>query len=185
MIRLVLPDAGRYAEWKAAFDEYGAGPKDGTGYVAAPVDTSEEAFADYLADRAREGDNALIPALGRVHCTYFWVVDDDAADGEPQGLLGFLSLRHGLTAALLESHGHIGYSVRPAARGRGVAKAALRAGLVEAAKLGIAPVLVSCSVDNDASRAVIEACGGQFDDIRHGSRRYWFGDEPRPTSPTA
>lgn len=118
------------------------------------------------------------PHTGLVHCSYFWIVDDGA-------LVGHLALRHALNEFLYELGGHIGYSVRPAARGRGIAKEALKLGLAEAAALDIAPVLVCCAQTNGASRAVIEACGGQLEDVREDSRRYWFGDGPRPTGPTA
>jgi predicted acetyltransferase len=76
--------------------------------------------------------------------------------------------------------GHIGYSVRPGARRRGVATAALAQGLEIAAALGIDPVLVTCDTDNTASRRTIEGAGGSLEDIRDGKRRYWIGDGERP-----
>ncbi len=42
----------------------------------------------------------------------------------------------------------------------------------------IDPVLVTCDVDNGASRRVIEGAGGEYEDTREGKRRYWV-----PTSP--
>jgi predicted acetyltransferase len=39
--------------------------------------------------------------------------------------------------------------------------------------LGIDPVLVTCDVDNVASRRVIEKAGGQFEDRRDGKLRFW------------
>jgi predicted acetyltransferase len=43
-----------------------------------------------------------------------------------------------------------------------------------AAGLGIDPALVTCDTDNDASRKVIEACGGELEDERNGKLRYWI-----------
>ena len=43
-----------------------------------------------------------------------------------------------------------------------------------AAKLGIDPVLVTCDDDNTASRKVIEANGGVFEDQRGVKLRYWI-----------
>ena len=49
----------------------------------------------------------------------------------------------------------------------------LREALPLTRKLGIDPVLVTCDVDNEASRKVIEASGGAFEDERQGKLRYW------------
>jgi len=42
-----------------------------------------------------------------------------------------------------------------------------------AANLGIDPALVTCDTDNHASRKVIEAAGGEYEDERHGKLRFW------------
>ena len=153
------------------------------------VDTSRAGFDAYLTDRARQGDTTVAPPEGFVHCSYFWVLDGPRA-GEGD-IVGFLALRHTLTEVLYEAIGHIGYSVRPSARGRGVAAGALMLGLDEARALGVEQVLVCCSTENPASRAVIEKCGGQFEDVRSHpafpgeTRRYWFGSPPFPQGPTA
>jgi predicted acetyltransferase len=55
-------------------------------------------------------------------------------------ILGFLAVRHRLNGFPLAQGEHIGYSVRPSARRRGVAGSALAVGLEEAAGLGIDPV---------------------------------------------
>lgn len=75
---------------------------------------------------------------------------------------------------LLEQGGHIGYSVRPTNRNRGVAGAALTLGLAEAQALGITPVLLTVREGNLASRRVIERADGSYEDTRNGFRRYWF-----------
>ena len=103
---------------------------------------------------------------GYVPWTELWMAEGDE-------YLGRITLRHELTDALFTWGGHIGYAVRPSARRRGHASAALRAMLVVADSRGIDPVLVTCDVDNVASRRVIERAGGEYEDVREGKRRYW------------
>ena len=91
--------------------------------------------------------------------------------GQP---LGFLNLRLRLNNFLLEKGGHIGYSIRPSERGKGYAKETLRQGLQIAKEKNIKRTLVTCSVNNPASRAVILANGGLIEDVRNGVERYWI-----------
>ena len=88
--------------------------------------------------------------------------------------VGFLNLRLCLNDYLLEEGGHIGYSIRPSERGKGYAKEALRQGLQVAKQKNIKKALVTCSVENPASRAVIVENGGAFEDVRNGVERYWI-----------
>jgi predicted acetyltransferase len=103
---------------------------------------------------------------GWVAYTVLWVVDDEE-------YLGRISVRHELTDQLLTWGGHIGYGVRPSARGRGAATFALAAVLPRCAELGIDPALVTCDVDNVPSRRTIERNGGVYEDTREGKLRYW------------
>ena len=88
--------------------------------------------------------------------------------------LGFLNLRLRLNEGLLNHAGHIGYSIRPSERGKGYAKEALRQGLQVAKEKNIKRALVTCSTENPASRAVIIANGGVYEDVRNGTERYWI-----------
>ena len=88
--------------------------------------------------------------------------------------LGFLNLRLRLNDYLLENGGHIGYSIRPSERGKGYAKESLRQGLQVAKEKNIKKALVTCSTENPASRAVIVANSGVFEDVRNGVERYWI-----------
>ena len=126
-----------------------------------------EEFCTYTAALA-EPDTAR-PA-GWVTTTHLWMIADDAGEDV---VVGRVSLRHALTPWLLEVGGHIGYAVRPSARRRGYATAALAQMLDVAAAHGIDPVLVTCDDDNIASRKVIEANGGVLEDVRNTKMRFW------------
>ena len=81
---------------------------------------------------------------------------------------------------LLADGGHIGYGVRPSARGRGVATAALRLCLAEARARGILRVLLVCDADNPPSRRTILAAGGVLENAPGTIERYWIDlGEPR------
>ena len=88
--------------------------------------------------------------------------------------LGFLNLRLRLHEGLLNHAGHVGYSIRPSERGKGYAKESLRQGLQVAKGKNIKRALVTCSTENPASRAVILANGGELEDVRNGTERYWI-----------
>ena len=88
--------------------------------------------------------------------------------------LGFLNLRLRLNDGLLNYAGHIGYSIRPSERGKSYAKETLRQGLQVAKEKNIKKALVTCSVNNPASRAVILSNGGRIEDVRNGVERYWI-----------
>ena len=106
-----------------------------------------------------------------------------AADGQA---VGFLNLRLRLNDHLLQEGGHIGYSIRPSARGKGLAKEQLRQGLQVAKSKNITRVLVTCDSDNEASRRTILSAGGVYENTIDRSQRYWINledeDEQSQTS---
>ena len=57
---------------------------------------------------------------------------------------------------------------------RVIAKETLCQGLQIAQEKNIKKTLVTCSVNNPASRAVILANGGLLEDVRNGVERYWI-----------
>lgn len=94
-------------------------------------------------------------------------------------VVGRVSVRHELNAALSAIGGHIGYAVRPADRRRGHARAILRGALEAAAGFGIAEALVTCDEGNAGSVRTIEGAGGVLEDsveLAPGFRtlRYWI-----------
>lgn len=172
--RLISPTLQLHASWLESRGEWGRGVhQDGAGlWVADDLDLdTPEGFLAWIERLRREGDPSVQPEPGKVHATYWWIVDE----GE---YIGAITLRHGLNDFLLEAGGHIGYGIRPSARRRGYATWALEAVLPEARALGLDRVLVTCSDDNVASARTIERTGGVLEDVRETEiarkRRYWI-----------
>ena len=124
-------------------------------------------YEDWLKIVEQQEDAANLPA-GWVPAIKFLSFDET---GLP---LGFLALRLSLNDKLFVEGGHIGYSIRPSKRRKGLAKEQLRQGLQVAKSKNIKRVLVTCDRDNAASRGVIIANGGVLEDIRGGKERYWI-----------
>lgn len=130
-------------------------------------------FAGYVAALLAAADPDSPRPPGYVPDTTLWWVDADT-------YLGRVSIRHTLTDALRTVGGHIGYWIRPSARGHGHGRAAFRAALPVAAALGIDPALLTCDEDNLASRRIIEGAGGVLDNQIGLKRRYWVPTRPLP-----
>ena len=87
------------------------------------------------------------------HSTYWLVLNGSE-------VVGVSNLRHQLTEKLRREGGHIGYGVRPSARGRGFATELLRQTLGRARALGLSEVLITCSKANEPSVRTILRNGG-------------------------
>jgi predicted acetyltransferase len=179
VLALSLPDPRFQASYLAALAELEAEGNDHfltlvqppePGFAGTAYDARALADADTFAEFCRYTAALARPETPRpaahVTGTYLWMVDDG-------DVLGRISLRHALTPWLLEVGGHIGYAVRPTARRRGVATAALGLVLPIAHARRIDPALVTCDEDNVGSRRAIEANGGVLEDARNGKLRYW------------
>jgi predicted acetyltransferase len=176
MPELVAPTVEVHASFLAAMAEFQAegrgAPDDQTmvgdeirAYGATWSDPAVfDSYVRWLRDQAL--DETPRPA-GRVPATTLWWADGPR-------YLGRLAIRHELTPHLRDAGGHIGYDVRPSARRRGHATAMLTAALPLARGLGIDRALVTCEVDNTASRAVIERNGGVLEDQRGSKLRFWL-----------
>lgn len=173
MIELTLPTVDLMKSWRSSVAEF---PPDamlhGFGYdeqLGGELATAA-GFADFVQS-LRDAERGVGQPDGWVPCTTYWIVDS----AQPGQVLGSLVLRHHLeNDFLLEYGGHIGYGVRPSARRRGVASAALRASLPPARAHGLDRVMLTCDEDNVASRATIEGCGGVFERMAGQRRRYWI-----------
>ncbi len=146
--RLVKPSVEWLEPFMRLVDEV-QGERDFANVAAVRQDGWEPYFARVEGMRA-----GTLATRSGVPMSTFWLLDD--ADE----IIGVSGLQHRLTPSLRQFGGHIGYAVRPSARGRGFGTALLAATLAEAREMGIDEVVVTCDADNIPSRRVIERCGG-------------------------
>lgn len=131
-----------------------------------------EDFEAYLAEVRRLEDAATVPP-DWVRCTELCL----EVDGE---IVGCSRLRFELNALLEQEGGHIGYDVRPSARGRGFGDLMLRLVLPEARRAGLERALITADADNYPSLRIIEKNGGVLAgealSVKSGKlvRRYWI-----------
>jgi predicted acetyltransferase len=152
-------------------DSYLAGEAEGAmqdGLSAGWLEAAAADFAGFVEQRR------VVRELWGVPVTELWFVDETE-------YLGTVLIRHRLTPALERAGGHIGYHVVPSQRRRGHATQMLAQALVVCQQLGLGEVLVTCPVDNQGSRRVIEANGGALARIVDGEAHYWLPTSQQDT----
>ena len=153
---LVKPDSS-YAEEIRSYREemlLSGSSMDGTGSLRRVEDPMEWLRQNALLEKKENVPEGKVPA------TQFVLTDT-----ETHRIYGMLQVRHELNEYLRKFAGHIGYSVRPTERRKGYAVNMLRQALRFCKEeLGLQRVMVSCLVENEASRRTILACGGVFEE---------------------
>lgn len=95
-------------------------------------------------------------------------------------VVGIVNIRHQLNEYLLNYAGHIGYSIRPSERQKGLGTLQLKLALEISKSLGIQKVLITCDTENEGSAKVIENCQGQLENIvpngEFSTKRYWLNN---------
>jgi predicted acetyltransferase len=95
-------------------------------------------------------------------------------------IVGMITFRHEFNDFTREYGGNIGYSVHPDERGKGYAKRMLTECLGRCRAFGLKHVLITCLVENEASRRTILSCGGVYEKTVFCERdnvyleRYWI-----------
>ncbi|KXH81988.1 GNAT family N-acetyltransferase [Sporosarcina sp. HYO08] len=150
-----------YKEWKASGESFvpwviGEDPSDFEGMVNTRLDA----------------EKGIGLPEGWVADSTYWLVNEN------DDVLGAANIRHALTERLQNIGGHIGYGIRPSARGKGYATKLLALGLEKIKGLGIEHALVTCDADNIASEKVIRKNGGVEDedfieDNGNVVKRFW------------
>ena len=148
-LKLVEPCESLLGALAEFFAEYGGKAPEVDGMTWLPdVELGE------MVKRLRELAEGINLPEWYVPANAYWLVRDGST------ILGTLSLRHRLNESLREIGGHIGYSIRPSARGKGYATRMLSMALQKASELGLRRVLITCDRNNRASARVIEKNGG-------------------------
>jgi predicted acetyltransferase len=141
-------------------------PATENGFHNPAVDVARSDFRRFLARLEQEARGEGLRA-GFVAQTTFWAFVSDRP-------VGIAKVRHELTDALRLTGGHIGYGIRPSARGRGYGTMILASALAEARGIGVGRILITINTENVASIRVAEANGGLLERIHDGKHYYWF-----------
>lgn len=168
MVRLVEPNERYIKSYIKAFEEYKENNISSYGLSDATAYNILEKFDNY-----RDGRN-LKP--GRVGAHFFWLVDD-----EKDYFIGEVSIRHNLNEILERYGGHIGYGVRYSEWNKGFGTLMLELALIEAKKIGLSKILITCDDNNIGSARVMEKNGfvlcdrveNTFNGETFITRRYW------------
>ena len=115
-MELVAPSPEYFPSFRRALQEWGGAHQDGAGIRDAAALQARAGFEHWVEQLLAEENVPASP--GHVTCTYRWIVEGDE-------YLGSIALRHELNDFLRAYGGHVGYGVRPSARGRGLASAYL------------------------------------------------------------
>lgn len=158
MPKLTLPNPGVRQSYLEACREFETGLRTRLDMASLACPAAFEVYCRALRAGSLEWQHTHAGGKMRV----LWWCDGDVYLGES-------TIRPDLTPALgsnppeglpLSMHGHVGYDIRPSARGQGHGKALLAATLREAYRMGVDPVVLAVKTTNRASRKVIEGCGG-------------------------
>lgn len=142
-------------------------PAEETGFRNPAHGMDFEEFKAYVSGLPADSKGAVL-SEGRVPMTTYWLFEDS----KPVGISRF---NHMLTPDLLREGGHVSYAIRPNARGQGLGKKILKLTLEEVKHFATGRVLLTCLLDNDRARHVIEANGGIIEASQDESIcRYWI-----------
>jgi predicted acetyltransferase len=119
-------------------------------YYYEKYKTALEDFQEFLNINQKFVEGIDIPE-GWVRTSTFWLISSNE-------VVGVVRVRH----ENIETDGHIGYDISPQYRNMGYGTEILKLALEKAAQIGIQDVMVTCSVDNAASRKIIEKNNGKL-----------------------
>lgn len=149
-IKLVAPDICYRQSYHRYIQELGDDER-----YPFPLDFDYQDFPAYLA-RLKEIEQGIRLPAGYVPSSTWWLVENDE-------LIGVSNLRHYLNNSIRHIGGHIGLSIRPSRRGKGLSKALLQLTIGKAKAMGVKTVHIHCYRHNTASARMIMACGGALE----------------------
>ncbi len=168
-MKLVRPNKVYEKSWRKAVAEFRHDRKSIKLWEVLGNPDNLEACVKVATDHSNGKD---LP-YGWVPYDMLWLLDN----GE---IIGIVSIRRRLNENLLQRGGNIGYEIVPSERGKGYGKKILELSLLWAKDLGMKKVLVTSFKDNIASRKVIKANGGKFENKimvageNDATFRYWI-----------
>ena len=107
-----------------------------------------EDFQDYLVNVHKYSKGIDLPR-GIVATSTYWLINKEE-------VVGVVRVRH----EEVEYGGHIGYDISPDHRNRGYGHQILKLALEKAKEMGIEEVILTCNINNKASRKIIEKNNG-------------------------
>lgn len=109
-----------------------------------------EKFKDYLNDlySYSVGQDLL---QGEVTTSTFWLIDTNE-------VVGVVRVRH----EEVDNAGHIGYDISPDYRKKGYGSLILKLALEQAINIGMDEVILTCNIENIASKKIIEKNDGKL-----------------------
>lgn len=144
---LVKPDI----KYKNSFQKYVSAYKESwEEFYFKKYKEALEDFHVYLKNLDNYSKGIALPK-DEVTTSTFWLIDDNE-------VVGVTRVRH----EEVKCDGHIGYDIAPIYRKKGYGTQILELALIEAEKIGIKDVIVTCSVENIASRKIIEKNKGKL-----------------------
>ena len=168
---LLKPDVSlieQIAGYRAAFLASGES-MDGTGPLRRMEDPLEWLAFNRLAEQPETKPDNWVPSE-----QFAFLRESD------RRIVGMIQFRHEFNDFLREFGGNIGYSVHPDERRKGYAKRMLTECLKVCKAFGLERVLITCLVENEASRRTILSCGGVYERTTYCERdnvnleRYWI-----------
>lgn len=107
-------------------------------------------FQGYLKDINDYSNGNDLP-YGEVATSTFWLICE-------RDVVGVVRIRH----QDVECAGHIGYDISPNYRKKGYGNQILKLALEKATKIGIKELVLTCNIDNVASKKIIENNNGKL-----------------------
>lgn len=106
-------------------------------------------FDDYIGE-LNLSFNQVTPLYDVVTSTFWLIHNTD--------VVGVVRVRH----EDVDTASHIGYDISPLYRKQGYGTSILKLALAEAKKIGIKNVIITCNIDNEHSRKIIEKNNGRL-----------------------
>lgn len=145
MLKLVRPSRKYVDAFIKAMDDYKADENHyGRGGIDPLIQAIEENKVDEYLKKLSDGEKGIGLKEGRVPGTRLWLLDGNE-------FVGSFEIRHSLTPKLEKIGGHIAANIAPKYRGKYSSFIGIKLCLVEANKLGLDRVLMTCDVNNSAS----------------------------------